>query len=383
MLLGVRREPAESERRVALVPAGVEKLRDRLDVVVASGAGLTAGFDDDAYKEAGAAIGTPDEVAAADIAVGIAPEDADGAGAKPDGWSIALYNPLWDPSTVATLGEAGRSIFSLDLVPRSTKAQSMDVLSSMATIAGYEAALLGAARLPRLFPMMMTAAGTLTPARVLVLGAGVAGLQAIATARRLGAVVWGYDIRPAAAEQIRSVGAKVVEEPEISDESEDAGGYAREQTDDQGARQRALLSPHVADADVLITTAAVPGRASPLLVTGEMVAGMDRGSVVVDLAAERGGNVEPSMADEEVVHEGVVVLGPTDLPSRAAGHASEMFSNNIVNLLTHLLETADGHQPDLDDEITAAMLVAHGGAVRNERVLEALGVTGNEEEGGD
>lgn len=361
---------------MALVPAGIEKL-DGVDVVVERGAGDAAGWSDETYLKAGATVGDAADVAACDIVVGIGPI-VDGAEGRPSGqWRIALFDPLWSPEGVLAPAEAGATLFSLDLVPRTTKAQSMDVLSSMATIAGYRAVLLGATRLPRLFPMLMTAAGTLAPAKVLVLGAGVAGLQAIATAKRLGAVVHAYDVRPAAAEQIRSVGAKAIEEEAADTDTEDAGGYAKAQTEDDATRQRALLGPFVEAADVIITTAAIPGRASPLLLTADMVATMGPGSVIVDLAAERGGNVEPSVADAEVDHEGVLVLGPTTLTSEAADHASAMFSNNVVNLLTHLLAEADGLTPNLDDEITAGMLVAHEGAVVHERVRQSL-----EERGG-
>ncbi|MEL7156694.1 MAG: NAD(P) transhydrogenase subunit alpha [Actinomycetota bacterium] len=376
MRVGVRKETADGERRVALVPDGVEKLHG-VEVVVERGAGLRAGWTDDRFTEAGATVADGAAVAAADIVVGVHPPagtgPATGATASAGPWHIALFDPLWNPEPVGLLAATGISAFSLDLVPRTTRAQSMDVLSSMATVAGYRAALLGAARLPRLFPMLMTAAGTLAPARVLVLGAGVAGLQAIATARRLGAVVHGYDVRPAAAEQIRSLGAKAIEEGAV-DDIEDAGGYARAQTADDAARQRSLLGPFVEAADVLITTAAIPGRASPLLVTNDMVATMRPGTVVIDLAAERGGNVEPSVADTEVDHHGVLVLGPTRLTSEAADHASTMFSNNVVNLINHLVAEADGLDPDLSDEITAGMLVTHRGEVVHPMVKQALDV---------
>lgn len=373
MLLGVRRETADGERRVALLPSGVERL-DGIDVIVETGAGAGAGAADDRYREAGARVGSGDEVAGADIVVGVNPPRSEATTPIPraGAWQIALFNPLWSPEPIVASAQAGAVLFSLDLVPRTTKAQSMDVLSSMATIAGYRAALLGADRLPRLFPMLMTAAGTLAPAKVLVLGAGVAGLQAIATAKRLGAVVHAYDVRPAAAEQIRSVGAKAIEEEATDPDAEDAGGYARAQTDDDATRQRALLTPFVEAADVLITTAAIPGRASPLLVTTDMVDTMGPGSVVVDLAAERGGNVEPSVADVEIDSNGVLVLGPTRLTSRAADHASAMFSNNVVNLLQHLLAEADGLEPDLDDEITTGMMVSHAGSIVHPMVRQAL-----------
>ncbi|MEM7337417.1 MAG: NAD(P) transhydrogenase subunit alpha [Actinomycetota bacterium] len=373
MLVGVRHERLPNEKRVALVPASVEHLVSRgHDVVVEHDAGAQAGYDNGAYEAAGATIGDAAAAAAADISVGVRPpSDAHLDAIREGSWQLAPFDPLWDSVPAAAVANAGAAVFSLDLVPRTTKAQTMDVLSSMATIAGYEAVLLAASNLPRLFPMLTTAAGTLPPARALVLGAGVAGLQAIATARRLGAVVSGYDIRPAAAEQIRSVGAKSIELELETGTSEDAGGYATAQSADTGARQQDLLAPHVADADVLITTAAIPGRASPLLVTSEMVAGMGPGGVVIDLAAERGGNVEPSQADVLVDHGGVTILGPTDLPSRAPSHASLMFANNVVKFLDHAFEVSDGLIPDRDDEILGPMLVALGGSLVHPALVDA------------
>jgi NAD(P) transhydrogenase subunit alpha len=275
---------------------------------------------------------------------------------------------------VRDLATRGVTVLALETIPRITRAQTMDVLSSMATLAGYGAVVLAARRLAKIFPMLMTAAGTIAPTKVLVLGAGVAGLQAIATARRMGAVVVGYDIRPAAMEQIRSLGAKVVEIPEATPAAaEDRGGYAREQDEDQQRRQREALAAAVAESDVVITTAAVPGARSPLLVTREMVERMRPGSVVVDLAAERGGNCELTQADDEVEHQGILVLGPTDLPSRYARHASQMFGNNITALLTHL--TKDGTLIlDPADEIAREVTVARDGAVTHPRGREKLGL---------
>jgi NAD(P) transhydrogenase subunit alpha len=394
--LGVLGDKEGGERRVALVPDAVTALTGRgVEVVVEAGAGVRAGFADEVYVAAGAGIVSRAEAGAAAVVVGVQGTSAseDGGVASPGSVHIALFDALWDPSVAERLAAAGVSALSLDLVPRITRAQTMDVLSSMATIAGYEAALLAASRLPRLFPMMMTAAGTLTPARVLVIGAGVAGLQAIATARRLGAVVEGYDIRPAAAEQIRSVGARSIElEPAQGpaeqgaggDGAEDAGGYARAQSTEAEARQRDLLARHVAAADVVITTAAVPGRRAPLLLTTPMIEAMAPGSVVVDLAAERGGNTEVTRADEEVMVDGVTVLGPTDLASRAPVHASQMYSTNVTALLEHLMtpggadDATEGEAPrpsvvvDPEDEITAAMLVTHRSAVVHPAVREQL-----------
>ncbi len=263
---------------------------------------------------------------------------------------------------------------ALELVPRITKAQTMDVLSPMATITGYQALVLAARRLPRTFPLTMTAAGTIPPARVLVLGAGVAGLQAIATSRRLGAVVEAYDVRPAAAEQIRSLGARAVMLELDTADSEDDSGYAKAQGEDQTRRQQDLLASHVADSDVVITTAAIPGAPSPVLVTSTMVGDMAPGSVIVDLAAERGGNCELTVADGHVVHNGVTILGPTDLASRSASTASQMLATNIGHLLDYLVDE-EGLQLDRDDEIVRSMLVASGGEIVHPQVLGALDST--------
>ncbi len=366
----VLREAPEGERRVALTPQGAAELVEAgHSVVVESGAGERSGFLDEPYRSVGATV-VDRETALGDHGVVLA---IDG---HVDGLSdrhavIGLVDPLWRPEAVEQLARSGATIISLELIPRTTRAQTMDVLSSMATVTGTEAVLLAARRLPKMFPLMITAAGTVPPARVLVLGAGVAGLQAIATAKRLGAVVEGYDVRPAAAEQIRSLGARAVELDVDTADSEDTGGYARQQDADTAARQRELLSRHVAQADVVITTAAIPGAASPLLVTTEMVEAMAPGSVIVDLAAERGGNCELTRLDESVVHHGVSVLGPSDLASGSSATASHMFTNNVIALLGHLADEGD-IELDLDDEITAAVLVARGGDVVHPRVVERL-----------
>ena len=364
------------------MPGGVEALvRGGAEVLVERGAGSGYHLDDDAYTSAGATIVDPGEALAAQVVVSV--RDLPGncstgrSAANPLAVFVGVFDPLWMPQRAQRHASEGTTAFSMDLVPRITRAQTMDVLSSMGTIAGYEAVLMAASRLPQMFPLMMTAAGTLAPARVLVLGAGVAGLQAIATSRRLGAVVEGYDVRPAAVEQIRSMGARAVElDPSEAagtdgSDTEDDGGYARAQTDNAADRQRGLLAPHVAGADVVITTAAIPGRASPLLVTAEMVDAMAPGSVVIDLASERGGNCALTRQDEEITRNGVTVLGPTDLASRCARHASQMFSRNMVAFLEHL---APGGEIDVrrDDEIIAAVLVAHGGAVVHPGVAAEL-----------
>jgi NAD(P) transhydrogenase subunit alpha len=373
MHIGVLAEQAPREQRVALTPPGVASLVDSgHDVSVESGAGAQAGIVDDEYAQAGVAVATRADVAAADVVLTVVGGAADVVEVARSGQlHIALFDPLWDPASVEALAATGADVMALELVPRITKAQSMDVLSSMATITGYEAVLLAARRLPRMFPLMMTAAGTIPPAKVLVLGAGVAGLQAIATARRLGAVVEAYDVRPAAAEQIKSLGARAIVLDLDTVDSEDVGGYAKAQDDDQNRRQQELLSPHLGASDILITTAAIPGRRSPMLVTPVMVEGMSVGSVVVDLAAERGGNCELTVADQEIVHAGITILGPTDMASWSAATASSMLSTNIVNLLDHLVGEGD-LSLDRDDEIVGAMLVASGGQIVHAEVQGAL-----------
>lgn len=378
MRLGLLRESDPRENRVALVPDGVSALAQHgCDLLVERGAGSGAGIDDTAYLQAGASVADSDEVHTADLVVSVSdlPADDGPAGTRPPTF-VGVFDPLWMPQRAQRHAAEGTCAFSMDLVPRITRAQTMDVLSSMGTIAGYEAVLLAASRLPQMFPLMMTAAGTLAPARVLVLGAGVAGLQAIATSRRLGAVVEGYDVRPAALEQIRSMGARAVE-LDLSEAGadtasvEDSGGYARAQSTDVAGRQQELLAPYVAASDVVITTAAIPGRASPLLLTADMVDAMAPGSIVIDLASERGGNCAVSQSDIEVERGGVTVFAPTDLVSRCARHASQMFSRNLVAFLRHL--APDGEIDLRDDEILSAMLVTRDGAVAHPGVAEALG----------
>lgn len=386
MRIGVPREDGRRERRVAITPDGVAKLvAGGHEVTVEVGAGLRAGFADADYRQAGAKLdqrpavignsGVVTQVNGPTATELVSPE---WGAIGPDHVLIGLHDPLWQTDRAQALSDSGATIVSLELIPRTTKAQSMDVLSSTATVVGYQAALLAASRLPRILPMMMTAAGTVTPARFVVLGAGVAGLQAIATARRLGAVVEGYDIRPAATEQIRSLGAKAIElDLGLGQSGEGEGGYAAEQTDDLNRRQNELLTPFIADADAVITTAAIPGAASPELVTTDMVDAMSAGSVIIDLAAERGGNCRLTQADDEVNHDGVAILGPTDLASRAAATTSQMFSNNVLSLLAHLAPGDDGGaEPDfdVDDEIVQGVIVARRGEVRHPRVRQALGL---------
>ena len=381
MIVGIPRETFHGERRVALVPASVPALaKAGLDVTVEAAAGESAGFPDARYEEKGARIVSDRAAIFAEAGIvlqvrmaGAAGDvgDADLSLARDGQVIVGLSEPLIGAASARALAERGVIAFSMELIPRITRAQSMDALSSMATVAGYKAVLVAAAQLPRMFPMLMTAAGTITPARVFVVGAGVAGLQAIATSRRLGANVDAYDVRPAVKEQVESLGASFAELPLETGGSEDAGGYAKAQDDAFYERQRTMMAQVVAASDIVITTALIPGKPAPLLVTNEMIAGMAPGSVVVDLAAERGGNCEPTQADQVVVTGGVTVLGPTNLPATVPYHASQMYSNNITTLLLHLVK--DGELVlDLEDEITQGTLVSRDGQVVHPRVLEAL-----------
>jgi len=381
MKVAVLKENAPGERRVAVVPAGVPALaKAGLTVAVESGAGTAAGFSDDDYRSAGATIATRDEALAADVVLAVRtcgaagdcwPADRDHL--RPGTVLVGLCDPLSSTDACREAADRGATVFALELVPRITRAQSMDVLSSQANIAGYRAVIVAAAALPRILPMMTTAAGTLTPAKVLVLGAGVAGLQAIATAKRLGAQVSGYDVRPAVKEQVQSLGAKFVELPLETVGSEAAGGYAKAMGEEFYAKQRELLGKVVADSDIVICTALIPGQNAPVLVTADMVRRMRPGSVIVDLAAERGGNCEGSKPDETVVVDGVTILGPTNLPADVPFHTSQLYSKNIVTFLTHLVKAG---LPDMspDDEICRDTLVARGGELLHPKVRERAGL---------
>jgi len=366
-------ETLPGERRVALVPDVAARLAGAgFEVAVEAGAGNGAGFTDDAYREAGASVVSDRAalLAAADVILAVQPVPlADVACLRSGAATISFLQPATQGPIVEALAARGVTAFSLELLPRISRAQSMDALSSQASLAGYKAVLMGANRLGKFFPMLMTAAGTIPPARVLVLGAGVAGLQAIATARRLGAVVEAYDVRPAVKEEVKSLGATFLELELETQEGE--GGYAREQSQDFLARQRELLAARVAAADVVITTAAVPGRRAPLLVTAPMVAGMRRGSVVVDLAADSGGNCELTQAGRVVEVDGVVVDGTSNVPSTVPLHASQLYARNVANLLQHLV--SEGRlQVDLEDEITRGCCVTHGGRVVNDRARQMM-----------
>jgi H+-translocating NAD(P) transhydrogenase subunit alpha len=376
MKAGVPRETYPDERRVALVPGVLAPLaKAGVETLVEAGAGERAGFSDDAYRDKGAqVVSRADVFAQSDVILQVR-----GLGTNPDAGRadlpmlkrgqtvIALLDPLASPDTAGELAGTGVTAFSMELMPRITRAQSMDVLSSQANIAGYKAVLIAAEHLPRMFPMMMTAAGTMAPARVFVLGAGVAGLQAIATAKRLGALVEAYDVRAAVKEQVESVGAKFVELPLDTAAAEGTGGYAAAQDESFLRRQRETLTRVVAGADVVITTAAIPGKKSPMLITRDMVEGMQRGSVIVDLAAERGGNCEVTRPDQMVEVNGVTVLGPTNLPGTVPYHASQMYAKNITTFLLHLVK--DGQlRVDPEDEITRETLVTKDGEIVHDRV---------------
>jgi NAD(P) transhydrogenase subunit alpha len=379
MIAGVPRETFPGERRVALVPAVIPNLmKAGLEVVVEAGAGLAAGYPDADYVARGARIvaSRAEVFRAADIVVQVLCYGSNDKTGKKD---VPLYQrgqaligflrPLGSIETIQEIASKGVISFSVELMPRTTRAQSMDVLSSMATICGYKAVVLAADTSPRIFPMLTTAAGTITPGRVFVIGAGVAGLQAIATARRLGAVASAYDLRPAAKEQVQSLGGRFVELPIEVKDAEDARGYARAQDETFYKRQRELLGKVVAESDVVISAAVIPGKRPPILVTKEMVAGMAPGSVIVDLAGERGGNCELTRPGEIVVEHGITIIGWFNLASTVPYHASQMYARNITAFLLHLVK--DGKlQLDLNDEIVRETLLTRDGEVVNARVRE-------------
>ncbi len=379
MIVGVPREIFPGERRVALVPAVVPTLaKAGMEVVVEAGAGVEAGYPDADYEGKGAKIVAHrgDVFASADIILQVLCYGSNDQTGQQDlpllrrGQAlIGFLRPLGEVRTLEEIAATGATSFSVELMPRITRAQNMDALSSMATICGYKAVLIAADKLPRIFPMLTTAAGTITPSRVLVIGAGVAGLQAIATARRLGAVVSAYDLRPAVKEQVQSLGGRFVELPIEAADAQDAGGYAKAQDESFYQRQRELLGKVVAESDVVITTAVVPGKKSPILVTKEMVAAMTLGSVIVDLAAERGGNCELTRPEEIIVANGVTILGTINLASTVPYHASQMYSKNLTNFLVHLVKEGK-LQLNLDDEITRSTLVTQGGEIVNGRIRE-------------
>ena len=379
MIVGVPRESFPGERRVALVPGVVASLaKVGLEVVVEAGAGVEAGYPDADYTAKGAKIvgSRGDVFGTADIVVQVLCYGANDRTGNADvpllrrgQVLIGFLRPLGEVHSLQEIAATGATSFSVELMPRITRAQSMDALSSMATVSGYKAVIIAADKLPRMFPMLTTAAGTITPSRVLIIGAGVAGLQAIATARRLGAVVSAYDLRPAVKEQVQSLGGRFVELPLEVTDAQDAGGYAKAQDEAFYQKQRELLGKVVGESDVVITTAVVPGKKSPILVTKEMVAGMAPGSVIVDLAAERGGNCELTRADETISINGVTIVGSINLASTVPYHASQMYAKNLTNFLLHLVKEGK-LQMNMEDEITRSTLVTQGGEIANPRIRE-------------
>jgi len=370
MRIAVAKEIRSGEARVALVPDIISKLtKAGLEVVIEAGAGVASGFQDSEFTAAGATVKSGNVISDADVVASVTALTPDQMKSlKKGALTISFLSPTTSVDSIEAAAAAGVTALSLELVPRISRAQSMDALTSQALCAGYRASLVAAELSPRFFPLLMTDAGTVTPAQVVVLGAGVAGLQAIATAKRLGAVVSAYDVRPSSADEVKSMGAKFITlELEAL---EGAGGYAREMTEERAAKQRELLTPYLAAADVVITTAAVPGRPAPRLVTGEMVSAMKSGAVIVDIAAETGGNVEGSKPGETVTTaNGVVIWGGKDIPSQLPYHASMLFSRNVVNLLLLMTKSVDGKPtgeviPDFSDEIIDAATLTHGGARR-------------------
>lgn len=381
MIVGVPKESYPGERRVALVPMVIPTLaKAGLEVIVQAGAGEGAGYPDKAYEEKGAKI-VPDRAsvfASADIVVQVlcyGSNDLTGGADLPlfrrDQVLIGFLRPLGSQDTVQKIADTGVTSFSVELMPRITRAQSMDALSSMGTVAGYKAVLMAANEQPRIFPMLTTAAGTITPARVLIIGVGVAGLQAIATARRLGAVVSAYDLRPAVKEQVQSLGGRFVELPIEAQDAQDARGYARAQDESFYQKQRELLGKVVKESDVVITTAVIPGKKAPTLVTAEMVKGMAPGSVILDLAAERGGNCELTKTGETITAHGVTIIGVINIASGVPYHASQMYARNITTFLGTLVKEGKVNL-NLEDEIIRETLLTRGGEIVNARVRESF-----------
>jgi NAD(P) transhydrogenase subunit alpha len=384
MIVGVPTESYPNEQRVALIPSALPALtKAKLEVIVEASAGVAAGYPDASYQEKGARVivSRPELFAAADIILQVR-----GLGANPDAGRldlalmrtgqvvIAFFDPLGAPKAVQELAERGVTALSMELMPRISRAQSMDALSSMATIAGYKAVLLAAGISSRMFPMMMTAAGTIAPTRVFVIGAGVNGLQAIATARRLGAIVSAYDVRPAVKEQVQSVGATFLELPLDTAQAEGAGGYAKAMDEAFYQRQREMMAKTVAGNDVVICTASIPGKRAPVLITEQMVKGMAPGSIVVDLAAETGGNCELTQAGRTITVHGVTIMGPVNLAATVPYHASQMYAKNIATFLLHLFTKDGAFQLKPEDEIVASTLLTRDGQVVHPRLRELLGL---------
>ena len=374
MIIGIAKESIPGERRVALVANTAKKLAEQgVTIHVEAGAGVESGVSDAGYEAEGAII-EPDAAALfarADLLVKVQPPTVSECNMVPEGKGIlSMLFPFQNTEQVRQLRERKVTSFAMELMPRITRAQSMDVLSSMSTISGYKATLIAAEALPKFFPMLMTAAGTIKPARVLVLGAGVAGLQAIATARRLGATVEAFDIRSATKEQVESLGARFVQQ-EGGEDQESEGGYAKEQTAEQQAAQRALLTKHIAAADVVITTALVPGKRAPILLAEDQVKGMGSGSIVMDMAAEQGGNCELTRPGEVIDVNGVQIHGPVNLPATTPVDASQMFARNVCNYLSHLLNGGELNL-DFEDELVSGVIVTHQGEIKHEAVRTDL-----------
>ncbi|MDP8206978.1 MAG: Re/Si-specific NAD(P)(+) transhydrogenase subunit alpha [Candidatus Electryonea clarkiae] len=390
MIIAVPKETHPGERRVAMVPDALGALiKKGHEVLIESGAGDAAGIIDEHYTAKGAKIITSRrelfekaEVIFQIQSFGASPEagEPDLQLIRKDQVIIGAANPLGNAESAKKTAATGAIAFALELVPRITRAQSMDILSSMATVAGYKAVLWAAERLPKFFPMFMTAAGTIKPAKVFVIGAGVAGLQAIASAKRLGAVVQAYDVRPVVKEQVESLGAKFVEMELETEDAQDSGGYAKELGEDFYKKQREMMTKVVAENDVVITTAAIPGKKSPVLVTKEMVQGMHPGSVIVDLAAEGGGNCELTKAGEEIIEHGVTILGPLNVPSTVPFHASQMFTKNLTSFLMNMVDKEGKLNIDMEDEIVLGSMITRDGKVVHPRILEMMGETNDGKE---
>ncbi len=376
MVIGVPLEAAYGERRVSLVPSFVPILaKSGFEILIQKSAGNQAGFLDEAYKKAGAQFADEEEelFASSDIVVKVSDNPISPSLLRPGQIILGLLNPLGSPKTVELYAKKEVTSFALELLPRITRAQSMDALSSMATIAGYKAVILAASALDKIHPMMITAAGTIAPARVFVIGAGVAGLQAIATARRLGAAVQAYDVRPAVKEQVESLGAKFVEMKLETEDSETSGGYAKEMGEEFYRRQREMMTRVVAESDAVITTAAVPGKRAPTLITRTMVEGMRPGAVILDMAAETGGNCELTNRGETIELNGVKVIGPVNLPGSIPHHASQMYSKNISEFLQNLLQNGEVSL-NTEDPIIKDSLLTHRGEITSNRIREILGL---------
>ena len=379
MVIGVPKEERAGETRVALSPTALPQLtKAGFDIVIESGAGDLAGYPDATFTDRGARIGSRDDVFAADVVVQVNVLGGDAGSAdlgklRQGQIVVGAVAPFARPELVKAIAGTGATLFALELVPRSTRAQSMDILSSQAAVAGYKAVLLAANAMPKMFPLLTTAAGTIAPAKVFIVGAGVAGLGAFATSRRLGALVEAYDVRPAAREEVESLGARFVELPLETGQEEGSGGYAKQLSEDTIKKQQELMAKTVAASDVIITTAQVQGTKAPQIITTEMIKGMAPGSVIVDLAAEQGGNCEPTVAGETVDVDGVSVIGVVNLPGEIPVHASQLFGKNVANFMG--LMVVDGKiNIDVDDDVIRDSVVARGGDVVNNRVREALGL---------